>query len=79
MDSYFIMDMNIEPPSLEWEDTEKDKQKGQGCEYWDCGWCYHPRASNPHGCEGFSRCSMKKKGHGDVYQEVHNDYDRGEK
>ena len=31
------------------------------CEFWDCGWCYHPSTDATHGCPGFHACPIKEK------------------
>jgi hypothetical protein len=28
----------------------------QRCDYWDCGWCYHPDLNLQNGCIGSDRC-----------------------
>lgn len=29
------------------------------CEYWDCGWCYHPDINiGQQGCIGFTECPV---------------------
>lgn len=28
------------------------------CEYWDCGWCYHPDNISTSGCVGIDKCIL---------------------
>lgn len=31
----------------------------EGCDYWDAGWCYHPKGKDT-GCVGIINCNLNK-------------------